>query len=415
MVYTKITDNLEFYGSSNPKELIEKYGSPLYVYNESILRTRIREMKSFLSYKNFTVNYSAKANSNVEILKIVKDEGLHVDAVSMGEIYVEKKIGFDSKEIFFVCNNINKEEMLYAIENNVLMSVDSLSQLEMYGKLNKGGKIAIRFNPGIGTGHHEHVVTGGKKTKFGVDPVFIPEVKEVLKKYELDLVGINQHLGSLFMEGSSYIKGINSLLYIAKQFENLKFVDLGGGFGIPYYKHENETRLNLINLGIKVDKVIKEWVSNYSNKDIEIKIEPGRYISAEMGVLIGEVTAIKTNYGKKYIGTDIGFNNLMRPIMYSAHHDVEIYRDRRDDTVLSSYEEVTIVGNICESGDIIAKEAFLPEIKENDIIGVLDAGAYGFSMASNYNNRLKPAEVLIKTDGSVELIRKRETIDMFMP
>lgn len=411
MIYSKITDNLNFYGDSNPIELIKKYGSPLYVYNETILRTRIREMKSFLSYKNFTVNYSAKANSNHEILKIVKDEGIHVDAVSMGEIFVELNIGFKSDEIFFVCNNVNTQEMKYAIEHKILMSVDSVSQLEKYGKLNKGGDIAIRFNPGIGTGHHEHVITGGKKTKFGVDPIFIPEVKEILKKYDLNLIGINQHLGSLFMEGSSYIKGINSLLYIAKQFDNLKFIDLGGGFGIPYYKHENESRLNLISLGQKVDKIIKEWTASYSNKDIEVKIEPGRYISAEMGVLLGEVTAIKTNYNKKYIGTDIGFNTIMRPVMYGSHHDVEIYRENGNN---ENFEEVTIVGNICESGDIIANERFLPEIKEDDIIGVLDAGAYGFSMASNYNNRLKPAEVLIQSDGSSRLIRERETFDIFM-
>ncbi len=409
MVYSKITRDAEFYGELTPIELIEKYGSPLYIYNENIFRNRIREMKSFLSYKNFTVNYSAKANSNFELLKIVKEEGIDVDAVSMGEIFVELKVGFNSKNIFFVCNNVSSQEMQYAIDKNVLMSVDSVSQLERYGKLNRGGKIAVRFNPGIGTGHHEHVITGGKKTKFGVDPILIPEIKKVLKEYDLNLVGINQHLGSLFMEGGSYIKGIKSILHIAKEFENLKFIDLGGGFGIPYYKYEDERRLDLETLGKEVDTIIEEWVSNYSNKDIEIKIEPGRYIAAEMGILLGKVNTIKYNYGKKYIGTDIGFNVLKRPVMYGSHHDLEIYRGKSGYS--NKFEEVTIVGNICESGDVIAKERFLPEIKEDDILGVLDAGAYGFSMSSNYNNRLKPAEVLIKSDGSDTLIRKRESFE----
>ena len=407
-VYSDVTQKQNFFGNSNPIDLIEEYGSPLYVYNERIFRERCREMKNLISYPHFTVNYSVKANSNLQLLKIAREEGLNVDAMSPGEMFLELEAGFKPEQILFISNNVSAEEMKFAIDRNITISVDSLSQLELFGKINPGGSVAIRFNPGVGAGHHEKVVTGGKETKFGVDPKFIPQVKETLKKYNLKLVGINQHIGSLFMEYSAYIQGIKSILSIAENFENLEFVDLGGGFGIPYHKQENEARLDLSSLGKELDAILKEWVKSYG-KNITFKIEPGRYISAECGVLLGTVYAIKINYDKKYIGTDLGFNVLQRPIMYDSHHGIEIYRN--SDVSSNKKEPVTIVGNICESGDIIAKNRILPEIFEGDILGILDAGAYGHVMSSNYNNRLRPAEVLIKENGEHILIRRRDTLE----
>jgi diaminopimelate decarboxylase len=410
-VYSKVTDECDFYGGTNPVELIEEYGSPLYVYNERILRERCREMKNLIKYPNFTVQFSAKANSNLTLLKIIREEGLYVDAMSPGEIFVQMKAGFTPDQIFYISNNVSEEEMKFAIDNGVIVSVDSISQLEMFGRINRGGSVAVRFNPGVGAGHSDKVVTGGKKTKFGVDTVYIPEVKEILSKYDLKLVGINQHIGSLFMEGDAYLESVQSILSIAENFEDLEFIDMGGGFGIPYKKQENEGRLDISRLGEGLDKIITEWVKFYG-KDVRFKIEPGRYIPAESAVLLGTVHAVKKNYDVKYIGTDIGFNVLARPVMYDSHHDVEIYRN--DNKVSEIQEPVTIVGNICESGDIIATKRLLPEIFEKDIIGVLDAGAYGYVMSSNYNNRLRPAEVLIKEDGTVQLIRRRDTLEDLM-
>ncbi|MFW5982231.1 MAG: diaminopimelate decarboxylase [Halanaerobiaceae bacterium] len=391
-------------------ELIEKYGSPLYVYNEDILRKRCRELKNLLPDRNFRVNYSAKANTNLEILKIVRDEGLDVDAMSPGEIYIEEKAGFTSDRILYISNNVSAEEMKFAIERGINVSVDSLSQLELYGELNPGGDVVVRFNPGLGVGHHEKVTTGGKKTKFAVQKEFIPQVKEILKKYDLNLVGINQHMGSLFLNGDKYIEGVQNLFAIAKEFPGLDFVDIGGGFGIPY--HENEERLDLEDLGQKLDKVFAEFIAEYDNKDIVLKIEPGRYIVAESGILLGEVYSIKENYGVKYIGTDLGFNVLMRPMLYNSYHQIQILKhpDNKDHEK-DLTELVNIAGNICESGDLIAKERELPIIHEGDIIEVMDAGAYGFVMSSNYNCRLRPAEVLIDSNGIDRLIRKRDTLE----
>ena len=406
--YNEVTKNNNFYENTTPVELIKQFGSPLYVYNENILRARCKELTGFLTYPHFSVNYSVKANSNLHLLKIVHDQGLNADAMSPGEIFVELEAGFKPDQILYISNNVSADEMLFAVEKDIVVSVDSVSQLRKFGQIAPGGRVCIRFNSGVGAGHHEHVVTGGKKTKFGVDPTFIHKIKEIIKEFNLKLVGINQHIGSLFMESDKYIEGVVSVLALAELFPNLEFVDFGGGFGIPYEKQAGESRLNFKELGEKLDKVLYDWTAKYG-KQIMFKCEPGRYIAAECCTLLGSVNSIKTNYNMKYVGTDLGFNVLARPIMYGSHHDVEIYRQVGNPSTKN--EVVNIVGNICESGDIIAKSRELPEIFEDDIIGVLDAGAYGFCMSSNYNNRLKPAEVLICENGDIKLIRRRDTLE----
>ena len=204
---------------------------------------------------------------------------------------------------------------------------------------------------------------------------------------------------------------VEQLLNIASQFEDLEFVDFGGGFGIPYHKQEGKQRLDLESLGQLLDQTFQRWVNEYG-QEITFKIEPGRYIVAECGILLGTVHAIKHNYDRKYIGTDLGFNLLMRPVMYDSHHDIEVYRKNREPS--TRQESVYVVGNICETGDILAKNRTLPEIFEGDILGVMDAGAYGFAMSSNYNNRLRPAEVLITQTGEPILIRRRDTLEDVM-
>ncbi|NLJ41041.1 MAG: diaminopimelate decarboxylase [Clostridiales bacterium] len=407
--YTKETN---FYGNLSPEKLIERYGSPLYVYNESILRERCKELTSFVSYPDFKVNYSCKANSNLSLLKIIHQEGLHADAISPGEVHVLLKAGFKPKEILYISNNISKEEMEYVIAHGILLSVDSLSQLEQYGRLNPGGNIAIRLNPGFGIGHHKNVITAGENTKFGIGLENIPHIKQIAKKFNLKIMGLNQHLGSLFMKGDIFIEGANLLLKVADSFPHLDFVDIGGGFGIPYQKQDNEPRLELIEFGNKLSEMLTKWAQDYG-KNVKVMIEPGRYIVAECGVLLGSVHNIKQNHSTRYIGTDLGFNVLARPMLYDSHHDIEIYKNPPS-CKFDPHEKVTVVGNICESGDIIAKERLLPKVDEGDIIGIMDAGAYGYSMSSNYNNRLRPAEILIDLEGKDRLIRRRETLEDLM-
>ena len=402
------TTETNFYNGHDVFDLIQQYGSPLYIYNEEILRTRCKEIKNLVTYPHFTPHFSIKANTNIHLLQIVREEGLHADVMSPGEIYLALESGFTPDELFFIPNNVVPEDMQYAIDRGITVSVDSLDQLALYGELNRGGKVAIRFNPGVGAGHCEKVVTGGKKTKFGINAEYIPEVKRLLETYELTLIGINQHIGSLFMDAQPYIDSVASILDIARQFDDLKFIDLGGGFGIPYHKQEGEKRLDLKALGEALDPILYDFAKEYG-KPVQFQIEPGRYIPCECCVLLGHVTAMKTNATHDYMGCDIGFNILQRPIMYGSHHDIEIYSRTEKAAPLAPY---TVVGNICESGDILAKDRMLPQTTaRGDLLAVMDTGAYGYCMASCYNQRFRPAEILIQKDGSIKQIRKRDTFE----
>lgn len=410
-VRSNYTDSLNFYGKETPQGLMEKFGSPLYVYNEAVLRERCRDLVGLCKTKGLHINYSAKANANPHLLKIIREEGCLVDAMSPGELYLDLKAGYKPDEILYVCNNVSSEEMKNALEKGVLVSVDSLMQVEQLCRLNRGGKIMVRFNPGIGAGHSAKVVTGGKETKFGVDPEKLPQLLEILDRYGVTLAGINHHIGSLFMEGESYIEAAKVLLDLALKlpcFEKLEIIDFGGGFGIPYHKYENQARFDLETFSRLVNETLSGWAKahNYHGK---FYLEPGRYIAAECGVVLGTVYNTKTNGTKPYVGTDLGFNVLARPMLYDSFHDVEIYRNNAQKNMEEL--EQTIVGNICESGDIIAKNRVLPVLREGDIVAMLDAGAYGFSMSSNYTQRLRPAEVLIQKDGTAKCIRRRDTFE----
>jgi len=403
------TEDTGFFAGLSPQYLLEKYGSPLYVYNESVLRERCREMTNLIKHKDYRANYSIKANSNLTLLKIILEEGLNADAVSPGEIHLLLTAGFKPSQILYISSNMSKEEMLYAIGKDVTISADSISQLKLFGSINPRGSIAVRINPGIGTGHHKKVVTGGNNTKFGIDIDLIPEIIKIAKEANVRIIGINHHIGSLFMEPEYYVKSAENLLEVAPRFKDLEFIDFGGGFGIPYRKQKHQPRLNINDLGEKLTTLITEWTSQNSICPT-FMTEPGRYVVAECGLILGTVNAIKLSHGKKYIGTDIGFNVLARPVMYGSHHDIEIYRANHliKEEFGSKY---TVVGNICESGDIIAEDRELPDTQEGDIICITDAGAYGYSMSSNYNCRLKPAEVLISFDGRDKLIRRRDSFE----
>lgn len=402
-------EKVNFFGNTNAEELAKKYGTPLYVYNENILRDRMHKVSQVITKYPYTANYSVKANTNIHILKIAHEEGLNCDAMSEGEIRMLEAAGFEYDRIFFVPNNVSDEEMKYAIDRNIMTSLDSLAQLRRYGKLNRGGKCAVRINPGVGAGHHEKVVTGGKKTKFGISEEDIDEIFEIAKEYNLTIAGINQHIGSLFMKPDPYLEAVSNLLRIAKRFKNLEFIDFGGGYGIPYHKLDDEAEYDIEDFKKRLEPILDEFVKDYGYAPL-FKSEPGRFCVAEGSVLLGRVYATKTNAGKEYAGTDIGMNVLVRPSMYDSWHDAEIIRNGKV-VNRENLKEITICGNICESGDLLCKERPLPDVKEEDIVCLLDTGAYGYSMCSNYNSRPRPAEVLITKDGEDKVIRKRETYE----
>lgn len=407
--YIKFVD---FFKGNNPEEILEKYGAPLYVYNEDIIRAHMDSVAKVIEKYPYTANYSIKANTNIHILKLALEEGNNCDAMSVGELKMLEAAGFPTNRIFFVPNNVSKDELEYAIEKGIMTSLDSLEQLDLYGSLNPGGECAVRINPGVGAGHHEKVVTAGKKTKFGIAEEDIDEIFNICKKHDLKIAGINQHIGSLFMEPDPYLKAVANLLRIAVRFEDLKFVDFGGGYGITYHKLDGEAEYDMVDFKKRLEPILDEFVEKYGKAPL-FKSEPGRFCVAEGGVILGRVNATKQNAGKKYVGTDIGMNVLVRPSMYDSWHDIEVIRNGE---VLprTDMEEITVTGNICESGDLLAKDRMLPKMKSGDVVCVLDAGAYGYSMCSSYNSRPRPAEVMVCSDGSVKLIRRRETIDDLM-
>lgn len=401
-----------FFKGNNPEDIAAKYGTPVYVYNEDILRDRMRRVSRIITKYEFHSNYSIKANTNINILKIALSEGLYTDAMSIGEMRMLLDAGFPAEKIFFVSNNVSREEMQFAIDNNILVSIDSLSQLEQFGEINRGGKCAVRINPGVGAGHHEKVVTAGKKTKFAIAEEDIDKIFDIASKYDLTIAGINQHVGSLFMDPEPFLQAVKNFLRIAMKFKNLEFIDFGGGYGIPYHKLDDEQEFPMDSFKKDFELLIDDFVKDYGYAPL-FKTEPGRYCVAESGVILGRVHATKQNSGVKYIGTDIGMNVLVRPSMYDSWHDIEFMRDN-EIVKRENLTEQTVTGNICESGDILAKNRMLPAVKEGDLAIVLDAGAYGYAMASSYNTRPRPAEVLITSNGEVKCIRRAETYEDIM-
>lgn len=398
------------------KELINKYGSPLYVYDEKILRDRINTLKQFEKDlkdnigEEVKLHYSTKSNGNPYILKIIKEMGVLVDSMSPVELKLDKMAGFTNEDILYVCNNISKEEMSEIIDQGILMCLDSISQLEELGKVRPGSKVMVRINPGsFKVGHSEKVITSGENTKFGVCESNIEKLFETAAKYNIKIIGVHQHLGSLFLNDKidEYISGVKAGLDIVNRyFKDISIIDLGGGFGVPYKDSEEVLDFDL--LVQKLTPILKEFLNKYSNK-VEFKFEPGRYIPCEAGYILGRVNSVKNENGKIWVGTDIGMNVIMRPTLYGSYHKIEIIKENMENVKTVT---ANIVGNICESGDILGKdrEVLYPEV--GDIVKVYNAGAYGYCMSSSYTGRLKPAEVMINSETkTLKLIRKRETFE----
>lgn len=405
-------NSTDFFKGNNPEAIASEYGTPVYVYNEEIIRKSMETVEGVITKYPYTANYSVKANTNIEILKLALEEGLNCDAMSPGEITLLLKAGFPPEKIFFVSNNVAAEEMQFAIDKGVIVSLDSLDQLDRFGQINPGGRCAVRINPGVGAGHSEKVITAGKKTKFAIAEEDIDKIFEIVDKYDLKIIGINQHIGSGFLDPKPYIDAVTNLLRIADRFDNLEFIDFGGGYGIPYHKLDDEKPFPMEDFKVKLEPVLDEFVQRYGKTPL-FKSEPGRYCVAEGSVILSRVQAIKVNAGIKYVGCDTGMNTLIRPAMYDSYHDIEVIRDGKvvDRDVNNDMETVNVSGPICETGDLIAKGRLLPKAKTGDLLAILDTGAYGYAMASSYNSRPRPAEVMITKEGKVVQIRRRETIE----
>ncbi len=393
----KVKNNKLFIGGISAESLVKKYGSSLYIYDAEIIKRQYKALVDNIIYPKLKIHYACKTNSNLEIIKLLKTFGAVIETVSIGEVDLALKAGFKPSEILYTSGNISFEEQKEVMEKNVLMNLDSLTQIKRFGEIRPGGKISFRINQGIGAGWHAHTITGGPESKFGIDISQLREVLQLTKKYNLKIVGIHQHIGSNILDENIFMKAINKLLETAKQFSDLEFIDLGGGFGMPY--KPGEKSLDMQSLGNKITNALNKFTKEYG-RELIMRFEPGRFLVAESGVLLANVTEIKKTPHKIFVGLNAGFNQLIRPAMYGAYHEII-----NASSVEGSKEVVSVVGNICESADFFARDREITKFAEGDVAAILDSGAYGYAMSSTFNARLQPAEVLV-IDKTSRLIRK---------
>lgn len=382
---TKI--NQLFFGNRSASELVAEFGSPLYVYEIETIRRKFRELATTIPYEPLHIHYACKANTHDGILRVLKSEGARIEAVSIGEVQRAMDAGFVADEIIFTCSNLTVAELHWLVDHLIRVNLDSLGQLETWGRLKPGSKVSIRLNQGIGAGHHDHVITGGPDSKFGIDISQIDDAKKIALEHNLHIAGIHQHIGSNILDPEIFMRAIETLLVTARQFPGLDYIDCGGGFGVPY--RPDEHALNMTLLGARIGAALNAFAGEYGSRP-EIIFEAGRYIVCESGTLLVSVTDIKKTPYKTFVGVNSGFNHLVRPAMYGSYHPI-INASR----VSGPEAVVTIAGNVCESGDLFARDRSLPISEVGDVLAILNAGAYGFSMASAYNSRALPKEILI--------------------
>jgi diaminopimelate decarboxylase len=365
--------------------------TPYYLYDASIIDQRINELKTHIAEPigNTEFLYAIKANFNPHIVRHIVEQGIGIDAVSVEEVRLAMHCGVNIENIMYTENNISDTEMHQAQELGVLINFNSLSRLETYGQNYPGSDVCVRFNPTVGDGLHEKVITGGPTSKFGIDFEQLDEVLSICTKHQLNIVGIHHHVGSGWLNTAAPLTALNLLLEIAQTIPNLQFVDVGGGFGVPY--RPTDTRLNLQTLGQAIANRMNQFRSEYGS-DVQLRFEPGRYIVAESGSLITQVTAIKTNTsGRTFVGTNTGMHHLIRPALYDSYHPIQNTSNPNGE--MRTYD---ICGNICECSDFFAKDREMSEINIGDILSIDVAGAYGMCMSSDYQFRSKPVEVLRK-------------------
>lgn len=402
-----------YFADLNMNKIAEEYGTPVYVLNEMGVRKRYKELKDLLNsvYKKNSIHYAVKANSNLAILRILKSEGAHFDCTSKGEIFFCLKAGIPPEKILFTGNMLSEEDLEYAVNKNVKINLDSLSQLDrlikIQEKLNKQRDlISFRINPEFGAGHHVKTITAGKDIKFGILEHQVMEAYEKAISAGFKKFGIHQHIGSGIINANDFRKAVEKYLDIVLQVKKkldiqFKFVDFGGGLGIPYHPDQDPLDLELYKRIII--KKFKDLVEDEDLGEPNLFIEPGRYLVAESEILISKITTIKNNGYKIFVGLDAGFHTLIRPAMYGSYHHIipcQIHEN-------SDVKEYDIAGPICESGDILGKNRKFPEPIEEDYLAILDSGAYGFVMSSVYNSRPRAPEVLIKGKKSY-IIREAE-------
>ncbi|MBT3380956.1 MAG: diaminopimelate decarboxylase [Lentisphaerae bacterium] len=380
-------------------EMAERFGTPLYVYDGDWVNTRYSELYDLIAWPRLRVLYAMKANYSPAILRLLLENGAYLDTVSPGEVELALKIGFPPGRLLYTANSITDAEMTEVQSKGVLLNIGSLSRLEKYGRAFPGTEVCLRFNPDVVAGSHAKIQTGGDLTKFGILLQDLPRVLELAATYRLSVVGLHEHTGSGISETDKVFQSMRNLLSIAtpEAFPELRFVDFGGGFKVPY--SPDEKRIDYASFGAQIRTIFAEFCAAYG-RDLDMYFEPGKYVVAESGYMIVEVNTLKNNKGRLIAGTNSGFGHLIRPMIYDAYHHIVNLSNPHGPP--RTYD---VCGNICETGDRFATDRVLPEVCEGDLLAILNAGAYCCAMGSVYNLRPLPTEVLVHK-GQATLARK---------
>lgn len=377
----------------------KEFGTPLYIYHAEKIKEQYEKLAAAFSILDTRFFYASKALTNINILRYIKSIGCNIDCSSINEVKLALHAGFIPGNILYTSNGITFDEIEEAVAAGVHINIDSLSNLEKFGK--KYGHtypVGIRIRPNIMAGGNLKISTGHEGSKFGIPVSQLNKIEELVKKHNLFIKTLHIHTGSDIKDADVFVKGMEVLFDIIPHFPELEIIDLGGGFKVPYKPGENETDVNLL------AKKIKETFEVHplaGNKKFQLWFEPGKFLVSESGYLVTEVTVVKDNDTTTFAAVNSGLNHLIRPMMYDAYHHIENISNP------GGIERVyTVTGNICET-DNFGIDRKLKEVREGDLLVLYNAGAYGFEMSSNYNSRYKPAEVLV-IDNKAKLIRKRD-------
>lgn len=379
-----------------------EFGTPLYVYNTEKITEQYNKLNSAFSAHPTKLFYACKALTNINILKHLKSLGSNLDCVSINEVKLGLKAGFAPKEILYTPNCVAFDEIKEAVSLGVNINIDSIAMLELFGNFyGDSYPICIRINPHIEAGGNYKISTGHIDSKFGISIHQIRHIVRVVKTTKLHIQGLHMHTGSEIKDINVFLQALEVLFSVAEHFDQLEFLDLGSGFKVPYKDEDRET--DIVSLGQKLNLAIKEFEKEYG-KPLEIWFEPGKYLVSECGYLVVNANVIKQTTATVFVGVNSGFNHLIRPMFYDSYHKIANISN-----ATGAERIYTVVGNICET-DTFAWDRVLNEVREDDLLVFYNAGAYGFEMSSNFNSRLKPAEVMFK-DGQFSLIRERQVFD----
>lgn len=387
------------------KELLDiatEFGAPVYVYDSAKIQKQYdRLTKAFGKVGSLKVNYATKALSNLSILRFMKHLGCGLDTVSIQEVRLGLDAGFRADEIIFTPNGVSLEELEEAAALGVQINIDNLSILEQFGSKHPEIPVCIRINPHVMAGGNSKISVGHIDSKFGISIHQLPHILRIAKLTNLKINGIHMHTGSDILDIDVFLYASEILFDAAKQFKDLEFIDFGSGFKVPY--KEGDIQTNIEELGKKLGKRFNEFCEEYG-KSLTLAFEPGKYLVSEAGYFLAAVNVVKQTTSTVFAGIDSGFNHLIRPMFYGSYHDI-----RNLSNPAGKERFYSVVGYVCET-DTFANNRRIAEISEGDVLAFSNAGAYCFAMASNYNSRYRPAEVLWHK-GEAQLIRKRETYE----